>query len=170
MAKRKYPDSSLSDTPKAVVRQRAAKAGDDGEQEVAAPATEEPPAMQLGPSTSFSSSSEASQVELADLSAPESELVEETLSDEESRELDRLIQDAIAPWKTDGNEVYCAINHPAIIRAIVLLCSGPNCKYVEDSNRILNDYTWLPLLVNKCWEKGEFGMIRRLSECLLPLL
>ncbi|KAI0301506.1 hypothetical protein BC826DRAFT_966436 [Russula brevipes] len=44
------------------------------------------------------------------------------------------------------------------------LCSELDRKYVEESAKLIkNNSTWLPPLPDKCWEKGEFCVIRRLK-------
>jgi hypothetical protein len=163
-------DSSLGGPPKSV-RQRTAEPEDHGgrlvkpDVEMAASPAKEPPA---GPSTS----SEASQ-EFADPSAPRSELVKDTFSNTESEQLNHQMQDCIFPWtrKMGGNRIRCANARFAIIKTIVQLCSELDHKYVEDSSEvdklINSNNTWLPPLLDKCWEKGEYCVICRLSECFL---
>ena len=136
----------------------------DSNVEMAAPAIEEPPIMQ-GPS---SSGSGASQVELSNPSAPQSELVEDTLSFEEHKELDKRIQKS-APWNEDDNEADRVDMHLSIFIKIVRGYPVLDSKYIdgEESVMFLKSNPWFRSVLDKCWEKGEFRIIRRLSECLL---
>jgi len=131
--------------------------------EMAAPTTDEEPPT--GPS-----SSEASQIsQLADPSAPNSELVKDTLSNTESEELNRYIKNGIAPWTKDRDEEGRADTYGHILRILLRKYSELDGKYIEsrEVGKLLNNNTWLPPFLDKCWEKGKFSVIRRLSECLL---
>jgi hypothetical protein len=173
MTRRKRTDSldSPPSGPPTGVRQRTAEPVDHGGQqltepdvEMGAPTTEEPPA---GTSTS---SSEASQIELADPSAPNSELVKDTLSNTESEELDRYIKNEIVPWQKDRNERHRADMHAIMVKRLVEKYSELDQEYIEGPSevaKLLNKNTWLPPLLDKCWEKGKFSVICRLSECLM---
>ncbi|KAI0299921.1 hypothetical protein BC826DRAFT_718071 [Russula brevipes] len=168
MTTRKRTDSLDSSLGGKSVRQRTAEPEDRGGQvktdvEMAAPPAKEAPAGPLAPT-----SSEASQ-ELADLSAPRSELVKDTtFSDTESENFDQQMQGYILPWKMGGDQIYRANGRFTIIKTIVQLCSGLDRKYVENSGEVdkllnNNNNTWLPPLLDRCWEKGEFCVIRRLK-------
>lgn len=168
------PPLSDTDTPRVGARLRTTEPGDDGRQQVnhpdvemAAPTTEEPPTVQLESSSLFCSGLGANQVELADPLAPSSELVKDTLSYEESEELDRQIRFEITPWTKDRKEEDRADTRPLIVKKIVRRYSVLDRKYVEDCNevgKLLNNNTWLLPILDNCWEKGEFCMVRRLSE------
>ncbi len=182
MAKRskrsKRPDPPPSDTPRAGVRHKTAEPGRDGGQRVTnsdvemaapatAPATEEPPTME-GPS---SSGSGAGQVELALArpSIPQSELVSDTLSSEEHYKLDQQVQEEIVPWKESRSEADRADMHFFIVKKIVRGYSELDRKYDDDleAGLFLKDNPWLRSVLNECWKKKEYRMIRRLSESLL---
>ncbi|KAI0300779.1 hypothetical protein BC826DRAFT_619486 [Russula brevipes] len=167
------PPLSDTDTPKGGVRQRTTEPGDDGRQqathpdvEMAAPTTEEPPTVQLESPSLSCSGLGASQVELADPSAPSSELVKDTLSYEETEELDRQIRFEITPWTKDRKEEDRADTRPLIVKKVVRQYSVLDRKYVEDFNevgKLLNNNRWLLPILDKCWEKGEFCVVRRLK-------
>ena len=169
----KRPDPPPSDTPRAGVRRRTAEPGGyggyevtDSNVEMAAPAIEEPPIMQ-GPS---SSGSGASQVEFANPSAPQSELVEDTLSFEQHGELDRRIQKSV-PWNEDDSEADRADMHHPIFKKIVRGYPVLDSKYIDEveSGMFLKSNPWLRSVLNKCWENGGFRIIRRLSESSLVI-
>ena len=168
----KRPDPPPSDTPRAGVRHKTAEPGGDGGQrvtdsdvEMAAPATEEPPTME-GPS---SSGSGAGQVELARPSVPQSELVGDTLSSEEHYKLDQQVQEEIVPWKESRSEADRADMHFFIVKKIVRGYPELDRKYDDgvEASLFLKDNPWLRSVLEECWKKGKYRIMRRLSECLL---
>ncbi len=168
----KRPDPPPSDTPRAGVRHKTAEPGGDGGQrvtdsdvEMAAPATEEPPTME-GPS---SSGSGAGQVELARPSVPQSELVGDTLSSEKHDELDQQVRQKSPLWNEDDSEADRADVHLSILKKIVRGYPELDRKYDDgvEASLFLKDNPWLRSVLEECWKKGKYRIMRRLSECLL---
>ena len=172
----KRPDPPPSDTPRAGVRHKTAEPGRDGGQRVTnsdvemaapatAPATEEPPTME-GPS---SSGSGAGQVELARPSVPQSELVGDTLSSEKHDELDQQVRQKSPLWNEDDSEADRADVHLSILKKIVRGYPELDRKYDDgvEASLFLKDNPWLRSVLEECWKKGKYRIMRRLSECLL---
>ncbi len=93
-------------------------------------------------------------------STPQSELVGDTLSFEEHRDLDRRIQQQIVPWNKGADEVHRADMHLLILIKVVRGYHVLDSKYADEAQTFLKDNPWLQSVLDKCWEKGEYCMIR----------
>jgi hypothetical protein len=121
-------------------------------------------------STSESSDSE---VEFADPTNPESELVPDMLSESGHVKLDLKVLRRY-PWIDDGEQDDHAIySRVTLLRSLVRDCDRLNRQYgysysYLDIRKLFHRHPWLISVLNECWRKGSFKVIRLLSEYTLP--
>jgi hypothetical protein len=110
---------------------------------------------------------ESSDVEFADPSYPESELVPDMFSNRVHVELDKKVL-RLYPWmeddEKDENSIYLRFT---LLRSLVRdyydqLHQGPMIHI--DSTEYMREHPWIIPVLNECWRKGSFRTIRLLGE------
>ena len=128
-------------------------------------------------------SSDSDDVEFADPTHPESELVPDMLSQKAHTKLDKHVLRRY-PWidddEKDDHSIYARVT---LIRSLARDYDQLDERYTVSGwnsyaniREIFHKHTWLVSTLNECWRKGSFRTIRLLSEytsvsgCFFPNL
>ena len=120
------------------------------------------------------SESDDSEVEFADPTYPESELVPDILPESGHVQLDLKVLRRY-PWINDDEQDDHAIySRVTLLRSLVRDCDQLDRQYRDSSSylcirELFHKHPWLISVLNECWRKGSFRVIRLLSEYSQPL-
>ena len=121
------------------------------------------------------SESDDSEVEFADPTYPESELVPDILPECGHVQLDLKVLRRY-PWINDDEQDDHAIySRVTLLRSLVRDCDQLDRQYRDSSSylrirELFLKHPWLISVLNECWRKGSFRIIRLLSEYCQPLI